>query len=127
VSAQLRRLGAGLIAAVQRTVRRRRAVGPARLLGAGLDAIVQRKGLPPLSLPELIAVFEQHRRHVPSVTPQQRLARYERAKTARPDRQAELRRLVGEGYQAAWRRGRWPRLSAMASALARIERSRRPC
>ncbi|MFC6838573.1 hypothetical protein [Xanthomonas theicola] len=93
------------------------------LMGAGLDAIVQRTLLE-LSLED---AFMQHQRHQPAVTAAQRLARYERACAARPDRQAELRRMIGEGYQAAWRRGRWPRLVTIARDLARIERSRLPC
>lgn len=126
MSAQLHRLGAGLIALVQPSVQRWRQGASVQLLGTGLDAVVQRR-LPPLSLPELVEVFDQHRRHQPAVTAAQRLARYERACAARPDRQADLRRRIGERYKAAWRRGRWPRLFGVARALARIDGSRPQC
>ncbi|WP_439444498.1 hypothetical protein ABWU93_11640 [Xanthomonas translucens pv. translucens] len=99
------------------------APGGVHLLGRGLDAIVQRR-LPELSLED---AFLQHQRRAPAVTPQQRLARYERALAALPDRQTDLRRMIGEGYQAAWRRGRWPRLVIVANAIAGIERSHVPC
>lgn len=79
-----------------------------QLLGAGLDAIIQRDvdAMPGAG-----------------ITAEQRLHRYQRAACAHPDRWRDLRARFGAIFLDAWRAGRRPNLKAWHARAAQIERA----
>ncbi|GHH52424.1 hypothetical protein [[Pseudomonas] boreopolis] len=77
-----------------------------RLLGDGVDAIVQRD---PTRMPRRI-------------TPEMRLRRYALASALHPDRQHDLRRQIGLCFKDAWARGLTPRLAKFARVMQSIRR-----